>query len=204
MSASAEGGSAPGTAPEDRARADVYALLGALLAGPPDENVLRIVSGIAPQGDLTQGMSRAWHRLSQAAGIAQPRELEGEYYALFIGLGRGELVPYASSYLTGFLMEKPLADLRSALSRLGFSRQEGVKEPEDHAAALCEVMALIIRDRGIDFRGETVFFEQFVAPWMGRFFEDLEKAEAARFYRAVAVLGREFIAVEERFFSMPA
>ncbi len=127
---------------EDQARADVYALLGALLAKSPDREMLGLLRGIeVPSGN--PGMPEAWRDLKVAAKEADAEATVDEYFALFIGLGRGELVPYASSYLTGYLMEKPLADLRGELSRLGFERSDTVKEPEDHAASLCELMGMI-------------------------------------------------------------
>ena len=63
---------------------------------------------------------------------------------LTLEIGRGELVPFASYYRTGFLNEKPLAKLRGDMARLGIARAESVKEPEDHIAALCEMMAGLI------------------------------------------------------------
>jgi TorA maturation chaperone TorD len=57
------------------------------------------------------------------------RERGAEYQDLFIGLARGELVPYGSYYLTGFLHEKPLSKLRQDMARLGVEREDGVAEP---------------------------------------------------------------------------
>ena len=126
-------------------------------------------------------------RSREAARAADAEQVGREYFDLFIGLGRGELLPYGSYYLTGFLHERPLARLRGDLAALGIARAEGNPEPEDHAAILCEIMAGLI---GGDFagaaRGPTALFEKHLAPWIGRFFADLERAEAAKFYRASA------------------
>ena len=188
---------------EDRARADVYALLGALLAKSPDREMLGLLRGIdVPAG--SPGMPEAWRDLKVAAKEADAEAAVDEYFALFIGLGRGELVPYASSYLTGYLMEKPLADLRGELGRLGFERSETVKEPEDHAASLCELMGMIISEKGLCLEDQRRVFDSFISPWMQDFFEDLEQAETAGFYRAVGQLGRVFIGLEKQFFSLPA
>jgi TorA maturation chaperone TorD len=189
---------------EDRARADVYALLGALLAKPPDAsflNRLRQLPLADPHDDVT--LAAAWATLRQAAERAQPESLNEEYHDLFIGLGRGELVPYGSWYVTGFLMERPLAELRVDLRRLGLERQEHVHEPEDHAAALCETMSLIIAGGAeFTFGLQREFFGKHIAPWMGRFFADLTSAQSARFYRAVGLLGERFLEVERTNFSM--
>jgi TorA maturation chaperone TorD len=112
-------------------------------------------------------------------------------------------VPYGSWYLTGFLMEKPLGDLRRDLAELGYERQENVHEPEDHVAALCEVMALLISDDGLPFGSQRRFFETHVSSWIETFFNDLEQAKAADFYRAVGRLGGAFIRLEKQYLSMP-
>lgn len=194
---------------EDRARADVYRLLGVLLARPPDQDLLEMLRGIrapAPETVIESGlgMSNAWRELVDAADDASPDALEREYHNLFIGLGKGELSPYMSTYLTGYLMEKPLADLREVLAGLGLARQETVREPEDHVAAVCEIMGVTIAENGLSFNEVKGLFDRFVRPWMPAFLADLEGAETARFYRAVGRLGSEFLKVEAAYFDMPA
>jgi len=188
----------------DEARADVYALLGALLAGPPDAaflKQLRQIPAAASTEDNT--LTAAWATLKIAATRAEPEALKEEYHDLFIGLGRGELVPYGSWYVTGFLMEKPLAELRIDLQRFGLERQASVHEPEDHAGALCETMSLLVLSReDVSTEQQRAFFERHVAPWMGRFFGDLASAKAARFYRAVGLLGERFMDIERENFAM--
>ena len=67
-------------------------------------------------------------------------------FNLFIGLGRGELLPYGSSYLTGFLHERPLARLRADLGPLGIERAEGNASLKI-MPRLCEIMAGIVSGR---------------------------------------------------------
>ena len=130
--------------------------------------------------------------------------MEREYFELFIGLGRGELLPYGSYYLTGFLHERPLARLRADLSGLGIERAAGQAEPEDHAAILCEIMAgLVSRRFPAPAAAERELFGQHLAPWIGRFFADLEQADAADFYRRVGTLGRVFVEIETDAFALP-
>jgi TorA maturation chaperone TorD len=192
-----------GIDPGEQARADVYRLLGALLAAPPGAALIEMLRGISPEpADGGDAMTAAWYALRAAAEQAEPERLEDEYFSLFIGLGRGEVVPYASFYIHGFLMEKVLASLRDELAVLGISRRSGIAEPEDHAAALCEVMGLIIEGHGLHLK-QSAFFEHYIDSWMGRFFEDLGKAETAGFYQAVALLGQQFLAVERQYFSLP-
>jgi TorA maturation chaperone TorD len=120
---------------------------------------------------------------------------------LFIGLGRGEVVPYGSWYATGFLMERPLAELRDDLREIGVERQPGVHEPEDHAGALCDTMALLISgDPPAPLEAQQRFYARHLEPWLPRFFADLQRAASARFYRAVGRLGGHFVAVETQAF----
>jgi TorA maturation chaperone TorD len=192
---------------EDRARGQVYTLLGHLLAGPPDAALLESLRNVAPSPGDRSLLAASWELLAVAATRGDPTELRHEYEALFIGLGRGEVVPYGSWYLTGFLMEQPLAQLRGDLKLLGIERQPGVCEPEDHAAALCDTMALLIGgDDPASLDQQHAFYARHLEPWMARFFRDLQKADSARFYRAVGQLGEQFIGVESAAFgvSIPA
>lgn len=189
---------------EDRARADVYALLGALLAAPPREPTLQMLRAL-PGADSEDGdLTAAWAMLKQAADRAEAEALTSEYHDLFIGIGRGELVPYGSWYVTGFLMERPLAELRVDLARLGFERIEEVHEPEDHVAALCETMSLIANDDTVPFEQQREFFRKHLEPWVGRFFADLQGAQSASFYRAVGLVGERFIQIEQTYLAMSA
>jgi len=186
----------------DQIRASSYALLAALLAKPPTEELLTQLQGIEANTSSEKDIVNAWSTLKLAAQRHNAELIADEFHVLFIGLGRGELVPFASWYLTGFLMEKPLAHLRQRLSELGFEQEEDVHEPEDHAAALCEVMSQLILDADTDFETERDFYENFVGNWMKRFFNDLQKTETSGFYRAVGQLGEAFLDIENRYFSM--
>lgn len=186
----------------DLARARIYALLGVLLTRAPDANLLGRIGAL--RGDATP-LGMAHIELAQAARQVPAERIEREYFDLFIGIGRGELLPYASFYLTGFLHERPLARLREDLGRLGISRAEGVAEPEDHAGILCEVMSGLVGGRFSAPAGsDRSLFEKHMAPWIGRFFADLERAEAADFYRRVGSLGRIFIDIERAAFALPS
>jgi TorA maturation chaperone TorD len=127
------------------------------------------------------------------------------FFNLFIGVGRGDLLPYCSYYLSGFLHERPLARLRQDLNELGVERAEGIAEPEDHAAILCEVMSgLINRKFPAPENADRELFDKHMRAWLGRFFSDLEQAEAADFYRRVGRLGRSFVEIEMEAFALPS
>ncbi len=184
----------------DSARAQEYAVLSALLARAPDAELLKRLSGL--RGDATP-LGMAHIALAQAASEANAATIDREFFDLFIGIGRGELMPYGSFYLTGFLHERPLARLREDLGQLGIERIEGNAEPEDHAATLCEIMAGIVGGRfGAAPGADQRIFERHLAPWLGRFFADLEGAEAARFYRSVGAIGRVFMDIETEAFAL--
>ena len=191
-------------------RANAYSLLAHLLAAAPTEDTLGRLSDIVgaraeSPSEQSGSLAPAWRALRQAAIHADPGELAHEYHALFIGLGSGEVVPYASRYLTGFLNDRPLADLRDDLARLGFERRPEVREPEDHAAAVCEVMALIVADAAPDELDEQrQFFGRHIAPWMQTLFADLVNAPSARFYQAVGMLGRQLVEIEGRYLGVGA
>ena len=188
----------------DAARAEIYLLLGTLLAGPPDERVLELLQQIDVGDPNANPMAATWQAVQAAAKDTDVSRLGDEYFSLFIGLGRGELLPYASFYIHGFLMEKVLASLRSELQRLGFELQDGISEPEDHVAALCETMGMIISESGLSFEQQAAFYGAYIANWMPDFFADLGEAESAHFYRSVALLGQQFMEIESQYLAMPA
>lgn len=182
--------------PVDSTRAEIYQLLAGLLWAAPDSNAL---SRVAKMRDDGSAIGRALGAVASSARHIPAEAVAAEHFNLFTGVGGGDLFPYASYYLTGFMHERPLADLRSELLALGYTRAEGLAEPEDHAAFLCEMMATLIECDGDD----AGFFARHLAPWIGRFFADLERAPAARFYRAVGGLGVVFIDIEQAAFALP-
>lgn len=184
-------------------RASVYEFLGRLLASPASEDVLQVLRDIedvdASQGQVAMG----WELMKQSALKADAISVRDEYLDLFVGVGRGELVPFGSWYVTGFLMEKPVALLRSDLAELGIERQDEVKESEDHIAALCDAMAIIIRSGDeIPFARQQRFFIDHIEPWVNTFFNDLQSAKTAHFYRSVGFFGEGFFSFESSLLNM--
>lgn len=186
----------------DEARARECELIGAVLWRAPTAATLAALRGL--QGDASP-LGMAHLALAEAADEATPESLRDEFFELFIGVGRGELLPYASYYLTGFLHERPLALVREDMGALGLARAERAGEPEDHIAVLLDIMAKLIRGEfaadGID---ADRFFARHVEPWGERFFADLEIAKAAKFYKAVGRLGSLFLSIETQAARLPA
>ena len=184
----------------DVARSQEYALLASLLLRAPDTDMLARLSRL---GGTATPLGLAHIALAQAADATSTSDVQREFFDLFIGLGRGELVPYASFYLTGFLNDRPLAGLRSDLGRLGLERAEGHRDPEDHIGTICEIMSALAQGQfEVSSDEEGRFFGRYLLPWAGRFCADLELAKSAKFYRAVGAIGRLFIQVEAEAFAM--
>ena len=189
---------------EDQLRADLYDYLAALLAGPPSKALLQ--KTVALKGDDSD-LGAGFKALSRVATAQSEKSAESEFNALFIGMGRGELLPYASFYLTGFLNEKPLAALRSDMAGLRITRAPNVFEPEDNIASLFEMMAGMITGRFGDpasLDQQKQFFNKHIGPWAGHFFADLEGAKNSVFYAPIGAIGRVFIEIEQEAFRMLA
>jgi len=189
-------------APEDVARADVYALIANLFYAPPGQQLLDAIVAtdlISPGGELFT----AWKALQDAAAQADVETVKVEHETLFVGIGRPPVMLYGSYYLAGFLMEKPLARLRGTLEVLGVARQESVSEPEDHIAALCDVMRMLIMGGGAfdssDPSGVQVqkkFYNEHIKPWYARMTAEIERQEGANFYRRAGSFTKIFLDIE--------
>ncbi|GJE16013.1 TorD/DmsD family molecular chaperone [Methylobacterium marchantiae] len=186
----------------DLLRAHLYDLLAALTGRAPSDDVLSILAGSS--GDESP-LGRACSALAREAAGADPAKVGREYFDLFVGVGRGEIVPHASYYLTGFLNERPLARIREDLARLGIEASGRMSEPEDHVAMLLETMAGLVSERFDTGPGaDRAFFERHLQPWVARLFDDVAGTSRSSFYRAVGDLGRAFIGIETQAYALDA
>jgi len=189
---------------EDQLRVDMYNFLGLLLARAPDKNLLAKTAALS--GDSSE-LGEAINAMARVAKATRPAAVESEYTALFIGLGRGELLPYTSFYLTGFLNEKPLAQLRKDMLAMRITRAPNTFEPEDNIASLLEMMAGLISGRFGEvatLAQQVTFFNKHIGSWAGHFFADLEAAKSSIFYAPVGATGKAFIEIEREAFRMEA
>ena len=198
---------------EDEDRAGFYGLIANLLAQPPHPVLLASLAGAeplepAPGMPEAEVLARAWSSLRAAARDGDSTAIADEWSRLFTAPGKPQAVMHGSWYLTGFLMEKPLAVLRDDLAALGLARRDSCGEPEDHLAALCDVMrALLIDVRRAPAqraRAQEDFFNRHLRPWAAACCNALQNAEDARFYKSVGAFTGAFLALERRMLEIEA
>ncbi len=182
-------------------RSRVYSLLARLFADIPPAEVIAALASVDVGEDATP-LAEGWRAMAKSAQSSDPEALDIEFHALFIGLGRGELMPYGSWYQTGFLMGRPLVQLREDLREFGLERETDVHEPEDHVGALLESMALLSGPDGASLASQRAFFNAHLASWVERFMQDVQQAKSADFYRSVGAFAERFLVTEKQYLEM--
>jgi len=188
--------------PEDQLRAQIYRLLAGFLSNSPDSDSLQAAASLT--GDESE-FGAAINNFAQIAQKIDPTTADTEFHDLFIGVSRGELLPYGSYYQTGFLNEKPLAILRRDMARLGIERIGDLNEPEDHIASVLEMMAGFIDGAYIaplSLDQQKQFFAPHINSWAPLFFADLESAKNSVLYAPLGTIGRLFMKIEQEGFEM--
>lgn len=190
----------------DDLRAGLYALVSCAMTRPADQDLLDQIGAL--EGDETP-LGTALGQLAEAARKTNPQKVEEEFTPLFYGQGQGgEVLPFASYYQTGNLHDKPLADLRGDMEKLGITRGDLNKEPEDHIAYLFEMMHGLIVGRfecgPASLEEQTAFYDAHISPWARDVFTDLESASTADFYKSVAQVALAFLEIEADAFQMAA
>ena len=187
---------------EDALRAHMYDFLASLLRKEPSDDLIAKVAHLS--GDDTP-IGRASAVLAHLANTMDNGLIRNEYVEMFIGVGRGEILPFASYYLTGFLNDKPLANLRAEMMEIGIVRVDGVKEPEDHIACLFDMMSGLIQGqfgKTFTIAEQAKFFNKHIEPWAGLLMRDIEAAKTVVFYAPVGTIGKTFLEIESAAFSM--
>jgi TorA maturation chaperone TorD len=193
---------------EETARAEVYGLLARLYYAPPDADLLAklrvaVTEAPAPGSYLEE----PWRAFIGAARAMQDEEIAAEFEALFGGVGKPDVLPYASSHLSGFLNERPLAQLRDDLRELGLDRDEAMAETEDHVAYLFEVMRYLIAGDDVavsNLTRQSAFFARHLQPWIDALCDEIAAHPRARFYGALATFTQAFTSVEQQGFDLLA
>ena len=187
---------------EDVLRANLYRMLAHILKAPPQQSDLELLAGLSR--DSTR-LGEAIGGLAHLARRTSPETARREYHSLFIGLERGELVPYGSHYRSGFHEDHSLVQIRADMARHGIALAPELSEAEDHIAALCDIMAGLILglgDEPASLDEQKAFFMAHIATWAKHFFIDLEAARSSVFYAAVGKVGAVFMDIEEAAFGM--
>jgi TorA maturation chaperone TorD len=193
-------------APEEQGRADLYALLARLWYAGPDAGLL---STIAQAGEIVGegeqiGLATAWRELRRAAAETDPHAARAEYDEIFIGAGKAPVTLYASHYLTETAREAVLVALRDELGVLGLGRAPTAHEPEDHLAALCEVMRHLIVRGASDaaLHQQRRFFTRFIAQAYNPLVSQTMSTGGVCFYTHVAQVTKAFFDIEAASFEM--
>ena len=187
---------------EDQLRADMYSFLASLLRKEPSAELVKQITVLESDDSL---IGKSIKTLSKLASSLDLPTIRDEYVRIFIGVGRGEILPFASYYLTGFLKDKPLAKLRNDMKEIGIEIETDVKEPEDHIASLFDMMAGLILGkftRNYTIGEQIDFFNKHLAPWADLLMRDIESSKIAVFYSPVGTIGREFLEIERSSFKM--
>lgn len=191
---------------EETARAEVYGLLSALYYAPPSPELMAQLRVAVTEAPAAGGfLEEPWRALVAAARTLDDQVVADEYDALFGGMGKPEVYVFGSHYLSGFLNEKPLAQLRSDLGALGLGRDERMPETEDHIAYLCEVMRYLIAGDDValaNLSQQRQFFTAHLQPWVGAMCEAIAAHPKARFYAALAAFTQAFASVETQGFDL--
>jgi TorA maturation chaperone TorD len=192
---------------EELQRAELYGLLARLWFAPPDavlfEQFAVAVTEAPQRGSFLEA---PWQQLVAAMRSTGEQAAAEEYEALFIGIGKPDILLYGSQHLAGALNEKPLVALRTDLAELGLARDATIGETEDHIAFLFEVMRFLIAgdDAAVcNLERQRRFFRAHVQPWVADSLCDaVLQHPRARLYAALAGLTRAFVQVETQGFDM--
>lgn len=201
----------PRLEPEDRVRADFYAVFARLYFSAPDAQLLHLI-GTAPllaaATDSTR-LALAWERLAAASRVMDPDAAAEEFDALFGGVGRS-LISLFGSFYAGALATGSagqfLVDLRAALADLGLGPRIGQSMPEDHLSALFETMRLLVEGNSESgprtVAEQQMFFRKFIAPWYAECCNAITESSIANFYKTVAQCTDAFLAIEDESFAI--
>ena len=185
-------------APEEQARANLYGLLARLFYAPPDAALLEAIAADTMDGEL----GLAWSELAKAAAHADPEAVREEYEGAFIGTGKAPVTLYTTAYVIKYSNEAPLAELRGELARLGLARRAEAREPEDHIAALCDVMRHLVATQKTELDEQRRFFGRWIAPASEPLCAAIERSDKTAFYKPLAALAKRFFALEQTAFEM--
>jgi TorA maturation chaperone TorD len=196
----------PTLPPEEAARANFYGLLARLFYAPPDAALLQAIAAAdddaADDDEIEGGIGEAWLALARAAAVADPEAVREEFENAFIGTGKAPVTLYTNAYTIRLSNEVPLVELRAQLAALGLGRREEVSEPEDHIAALCEVMRHLVAEQKRDLSEQKGFFSRWLHPAVEPLCTAIEESSITVFYKHVGRFANQFFSIEHSAFEM--
>ena len=191
---------------EEIARAEMYGLLATLYYQAPSEELLTQLQTAVTEAPEQGGfLEEPWRELVAQARSMSADQVAQEYTALFGGVGKPEVYLFGSHYLSGFLNEKPLVQLRDDLAALGLARSQQMPETEDHVAYLLEVMRYLIAGDDVavcNLTRQAEFFSRHLQPWLSAMVEAVMAHPRAAFYGRLAALTQAFASVEAQGFDL--
>jgi TorA maturation chaperone TorD len=191
---------------EELARAEMYGLLATLFYQAPDQALLSQLQAAVTEAPQQGGfLEEPWRELVATARRLSLAQIAQEHDALFGGVGKPEVYLFGSHYLSGFLNEKPLVQLRNDLAALGLVRDAQMPETEDHVAYLMEVMRYLIAGDDVSVSNlsqQARFFSQHLQPWLASMCQTLASHPRADFYARLAGLTEAFASVEAQGFDL--
>jgi TorA maturation chaperone TorD len=191
----------PRVAPEDQARADCYAMLAALVADAPAAELLRALAAAPRLAESDNApLARAYNRLLDASAAVDSDAARQEHLDLFVGVGKSEVDPHASHWRRRLGGDHSLAQLRADLAELGLARLPASSLYEDHFAALCETMRMLIAGDELRAPGsvdqQRAFFARHLDGWTDAFCAAISASPLANYYKRVSEFVVVFMAVE--------
>lgn len=194
----------PALPPEEAARANFYGLLARLFYAAPDEALLESMAAADEivAEDSAASFALAWRDLALAAAATDAAAVTEEYQTLFVGTGKAPVSLYAATYLINSAVDAPLVEVRDYLARRNVARRTSVFEPEDHFAALCELMRFLIAEQHAPLAEQMSVFNRFLWPATTPLCAAIRGAEHAAFYRTVASFAERFLEIEHAAFRM--
>jgi len=194
----------PALEEEDKARADLYALLGRLFYASPDAVLLRAIVGGGGIGaeEAKAPLALAWRELGHACAASNEEAARVEYDSVFVGTGQAEISLYLGAYVGRGKADRLLLDLKQYLAARGLARRESAKEPEDHVAAVFEVMRHLIAGERASVEDQKAFFNAYLWSGATALCDAIVASPQTELYKSVARFARSFLELEHTAFDI--
>ncbi len=155
------------------------------------------------QEQVGPGFDRVVKELSDALSVTSLKELQDEYYKLFVDPFDGDPVSTnASFYFDGRSFGQSLVEIRGLLNDAGLQKDESVTDPEDSLVVMLDSFASLVEEEKIN-GGEAVkqlqgrLLTEFLDPFSEKFCQALEKHQDAEFFILCGRFLNEYLDLEK-------